>query len=215
MKIKWLGHASFLVTSKEGLRVITDPYSVGGGIDYGRIEEAADIVTVSHDHGDHSNVAAVKGNPEVVNAPGHKKVKGVDFRGIASYHDEAKGGQRGTNIIFCFILDGMRVCHLGDLGHQLGAAQIAEIGEVDVMLVPIGGLFTIDARGAVKVCNSLNPKVVIPMHYKTAKCGYPIAGLDAFLKGRKNVRKLDASETELKKDQLAPVAETMILRHAL
>ena len=215
MKIKWLGHASFLITSEEGLRVITDPYSVGGGIEYGKIEEAADIVTVSHDHYDHNNVAAVKGKPEVVNAPGHKKVKGIDFRGIASYHDEAKGGQRGTNVIFCFGLDGIKVCHLGDLGHQLGAAQITEIGEVDVLLVPVGGLYTIDASGAVKVCDSLNPKVVIPMHYKCAKCGYPIAGVDAFLKGRENVRKLDASETELRKAQLPPATETVVLRHDL
>ncbi|MBM4462099.1 MAG: MBL fold metallo-hydrolase [Chloroflexi bacterium] len=215
MKIKWLGHASFLITSKEGLKVITDPYSVGGGIEYGRIAEAADIVMVSHDHGDHNNSAAVKGNPEVVNALGHKKVKGIDFRGIASYHDEAKGGQRGTNIIFCFSLDGIKVCHLGDLGHQLGAAQIAEIGAVDVLLVPVGGFFTIDARGAATVCDSLNPKVIIPMHYKTAKCAYPIAGVDAFLKGRKNVRKSEASETELEKDQLPPLMETVVLRHAL
>jgi L-ascorbate metabolism protein UlaG (beta-lactamase superfamily) len=215
MKIKWLGHASFLITSKEGLRLITDPYSVGGGIDYGRIGEAADIVTVSHDHVDHNNVAAVKGNREVVDAPGHRKVKGIDFRGIASYHDEAKGGQRGTNVIFCFSLDGIKVCHLGDLGHQLGAVQIAEIGEVDVLFVPVGGLYTIDANGAAKVCDSLSPKMVIPMHYKTAKCGYPIAGVDAFLKGRKNIRNLDASETELRKDQLPSVTETLVLRHAL
>jgi L-ascorbate metabolism protein UlaG (beta-lactamase superfamily) len=215
MKIKWLGHASFLITSEKGLKIITDPYSLGGEIEYGRIEEAADIVTVSHKHSDHNNVAAVKGKPEVVNTAGSKRVKGVDFKGIPSYHDEAKGGQRGANIIFCFTLDGIRICHLGDLGHQLDAPQMAEIGEVDVLLLPVGGVYTIDAKGAAKVCDKLNPKVVLPMHYKTAKCGYPIAKVDDFLQGRKNVRHLNASETEFKKEQLPSATETVVLKHAL
>ena len=100
MKIKWLGHSCFLITADEGVRIITDPYSVGGGIGYDKIQEAADIVTVSHGHGDHSNVAVVKGNPEVVISS--KEVKGIEFRGIASYHDETQVRQRGPNTIFCF-----------------------------------------------------------------------------------------------------------------
>ena len=215
MNVKWLGHASFLVTSEKGVKIITDPYSTGGGIDYGRIEEVADIVTVSHKHGDHDNVAAVKGKPEVVSTVGSKRIKGVDFKGIPSYHDEAAGRQRGPNVIFCFTLDEMRICHLGDLGHQLDASQIAEIGEVDILLLPVGGVYTIDAKGATKVCEKLNPKVVIPMHYKTAKCGYPIAGVDDFLQGRKNIRQLNDSEAEFKKDQLPSATETVVLKHAL
>ena len=215
MNVKWLGHASFLITSENGLKIITDPYSLGGGIDYGRIEEVADIVTVSHKHGDHDNVAAVKGKPEVVSTVGSKRVKGVDFKGIPSYHDEATGKQRGANVIFCFTLDEMIICHLGDLGHQLDASQIAEIGEVDILLLPVGGVYTIDAKAATKVCEKLNPKVVIPMHYKTAKCGYPIARVDDFLQGRKNVRHLNTSETEFKKDQLPSATETVVLEHAL
>ncbi len=214
-KIKWLGQASFLITSEEGLKIITDPYSVGGGINYGKIQETADIVVVSHDHPDHGNVAAVKGKPEVVSVPGSKKVKGIDFKGVPSYHDEAKGGQRGPNIIFCFTVDKMRICHLGDLGHQLDASQIAEIGGVDVLFVPVGGFYTIDAKGAAKVCEKLKPKVVIPIHYKTAKCDYPIAGVEEFLKGRKNIRQLNASETEFKKEQLPSAMETVVLKHAL
>jgi len=214
MKIKWLGHASFLITSEDGLKIITDPYSVGGGINYGRIEETADIVTVSHKHGDHNNVASVKGKPEIVDTRGATKVKGIDFKGIASYHDEAAGQQRGPNTILCFTLDGMRICHLGDLGHQLEGSNIAEIGEVDILLVPVGGFFTIGAKVATTVCQALNPKVVIPMHYKTAKCDYPIAGVDDFLKGRKDIRRLDASETEFKKDQLPAVTQTVVLNHA-
>ena len=215
MKIKWLGHASFLITSEEGLRIITDPYSVGGGINYGKIQETADIVVVSHDHPDHGNVAAVKGKPEVVSTLGSRRVKGIEFKGIASYHDEAKGRQRGPNIIFCFTVDKMRICHLGDLGHQLDTSQIAEIGGVDILLIPVGGFYTIDAKGAAKVCEQLSPKVVIPMHYKTAKCDYPISGVDDFLKGRKDVRRLDVAEVEFKKEQLPSATETVVLKHAL
>jgi len=215
MKIKWLGHASFLITSEESLKIITDPYSVGGGITYGMINEAADIVTVSHKHGDHDNVDAAKGKPEVVSALGNRRVKGIDFKGIPCYHDDAKGEQRGSNIIFCFTVDGIKICHLGDLGHQLDISQVAEVGEVDILLTPVGGVYTIDAKDATKVCEGLNPKVVIPMHYKTAKCGYPIAGVDNFLEGRENIRRLDVTETEIKKDQLPLVMETVVLKHAM
>jgi len=215
MKIKWLGHACFLLTSEEGLKIMTDPYSVGGGINYGKIQESADVVTVSHKHGDHSNVAAAKGSPAVVDTPGVKQVKGIEFSGISTYHDEAGGSQRGPNIIFCFDLDGMRVCHLGDLGHELDASQVGALGPVDILLVPVGGFFTIDAGAATKVCRDIGPKVVVPMHYKTAKCDYPIAGVDEFLKRRENVRRLDDSEAEFKKDQLPLATETVVLRHAL
>jgi L-ascorbate metabolism protein UlaG (beta-lactamase superfamily) len=215
MKIKWLGHASFLITSEDGLRVITDPYSVGGGISYGKIQESADIVTVSHRHGDHSNVAAVKGKPEILNTPGKKSVRGIDFQGITSYHDDSGGRHRGENIIFCFTLDGTKVCHLGDLGHQLSNSQISEIDKVDILLIPIGGHFTIDASGAGMICSRLNPGVVIPMHYRTARCEYPIAGVEDFIKGKKNVRQLDSAEVEFKRDQLSSETEIVVLKHAL
>jgi L-ascorbate metabolism protein UlaG (beta-lactamase superfamily) len=215
MKIKWLGHASFLITSDSGVRVITDPYSRGGGIEYGQIQETADIVTVSHKHQDHNNVGAVKGKPAVVDAPGAKNVRGIEFLGVSCYHDGAKGAQRGPNIIFCFTIDGVRVCHLGDLGHDLDAEKVKEIGAVDVLLVPVGGFYTIDARQATGVCEALKPGVVIPMHVKTAKCDYPITGVEDFLKGRKNVSRLAASETEIKKDKLPSETETIVLQHAL
>jgi len=215
MKVKWLGHASFLITSEEGLKIITDPYSVGGGINYGRIEESADIVLVSHKHGDHDNVATVKGKPAIVNAPGKRNIKGVDFQGIPSYHDEVKGKQRGQNLIFCFNLDGIRICHLGDLGHQLDGSQIADINGVDILLIPVGGHFTLDARDASKICEKLNPGVVIPMHYKTNKCEYMIAGVNDFLKGKTDVRQLNTAETEFQKKLLPLKTEIVVLKHAL
>ena len=215
MKIKWLGHAAFLVSSDTGVKIVCDPYSLGGGIDYGQIQESADVVTVSHRHHDHDNVADVKGKPDVLDAPGSRDLRGIDFKGIASYHDGVKGKQRGENTIFCFTVDGVKICHLGDLGHELDISQAAEIGNMDILLVPVGGFYTIDAKEATKVCEKLKPRLVIPMHYKTDKCSYPVAGVDDFLKGRKNVRRLGVSEMEIKKEQLPAITETLVLEHAL
>ncbi len=123
MKVKWLGHSAFVITSDTGIKLITDPYATDDRLSYGEIKESADIVITSHDHSDHDNVASVRGNPEIVR--GTTEIKGIKFRGIPTYHDEAKGQQRGKNTIFCFEVDGAKVCHLGDLGHTLGDKQIA------------------------------------------------------------------------------------------
>jgi len=215
MKIKWLGHASFLITSDTGIRVITDPYATGGGIKYGEITESADIVTVSHGHSDHNNVAAVGGKPEVISKTGITRVKGIEFKGIPSYHDETGGRQRGNNIIFCFGVDGMKVCHLGDLGHQLSDKQVSDLGGVDILLIPVGGYYTIDAKVATQVCNQLKPKVIIPMHFKTDKCAYPISSVDEFLKGKEGVKKLDASGAEFKREELPDTAQIIVLKPEL
>ena len=213
MKIKWLGHACFMITSDAGTKLITDPYQPNEALTYGEIKESADIVTVSHDHLDHNNVAAVGGSPEVVR--GVTEVKGIEFKGIPSYHDDAGGQKRGGNTIFCFEVDGIRVCHLGDLGHQLSDKQVAEVGTVDILLIPVGGYFTINAKVASEVCNRLAPKVVIPMHYKTDKCDFPIAGVDEFLRGKGDVSRLSASEVEFKPGELPATTQIIVLKSAL
>ena len=183
MRIKWLGLASFLITSDNGTKIITDPYETGGELSYGEIKESADIVTVSHEHFDHNNVSTVQGNPRALREPGQFNVKQISFRGVASLHDDVGGKARGKNNIFCFEIDGLRVCHLGDLGHQLSNDQVSEIGPVDVLLVPVGGVYTIDAKVATELCKLLKPKDIVPMHYRDGKCNLPIAGVDEFLKG--------------------------------
>jgi len=215
MKVKWLGHATFLLTSDQGIRVITDPYAPAETLSYGPIEEMADAVTVSHEHGDHNNVSAVRGNPEVVRGAGVRQVRGIEFRGISTFHDAEMGAQRGPNTVFCFALDGMRVCHLGDLGHALSEQQVSEIGAIDLLLVPVGGHFTIDASVATETCAALNPRVVIPMHYRTEKCDFPIQGVEPFLRGRECVRRAGDSEIELKREELPQATETVVLDHAL
>lgn len=215
MKIKWLGHSSFLVTSEEGTKIVTDPYSVGGGISYAPINQSADVVTISHNHGDHNNDRAIKGNPQSIKEEGIRKAKGIEFKGIPSHHDAIQGSERGGNIIFCFTIDCINICHLGDLGHILDHKQIADIGSVDILLIPVGGYYTIDYKQATTISKSLRPKVVIPMHYKTSKCGYPISKVDEFLKGKKNVRRLDLNEVDYKQSELPEQAEIVVLHHAL
>lgn len=211
MKIKWLGHASFLITSKDNIRIINDPYTAGKGLNYGPINESADIITVSHSHGDHNNAGVVKGSPKVLNEPGSYVVKGVALKTISSFHDETGGSQRGNNLIFCFRVDGMNLCHLGDLGHGLSQQQISEIGPVDVLFIPVGGYFTIDANQATQVEEAIKPKTILPMHYKNPKVDYPITGLEQFLKGKKNIRKLNSSEIEIEKENLAEGPEIVVL----
>jgi L-ascorbate metabolism protein UlaG (beta-lactamase superfamily) len=214
MRIKWLGHACFLITSKGGLRVITDPYAVGGGINYSLITESADVVLVSHDHDDHNNVSAVQGKPEVVKGSGTKTAKGIPFKGVATSHDASQGSQRGPNTAFCFTIDDLKLCHLGDLGHVLSPLQVTEIGAVDVLFVPVGGFFTIEATVANQVCDQLKPKIAIPMHFKTSKCAYPIASVDGFLKGRRDVRKVAGSEVEFEREKLPTATEIVVLQPA-
>jgi L-ascorbate metabolism protein UlaG (beta-lactamase superfamily) len=215
MKVKYLGHSAFVITSDAGLKIITDPYTRSSSLTYSEITESADIVTVSHEHSDHCNTAVVRGSPQVVRGAGRSTVKGIEFSGIASYHDEAGGRMRGNNIIFCFEVDGVRVCHLGDLGHLLDDGQLKEMGDVDILFIPVGGNYTIDARAASQVCSQLKPRVIMPMHYKTEK-GIPgIVGVDEFIEGKDNVSRLDSSEIEFKREKLPPPSQIMVLKPAL
>ena len=217
MRIQWLGHASMSITTDGGLRIITDPYTPGAfGLNYGPINAEADIVTVSHEHPDHDNVSSVKGKPRVVKGGGSHTVNGVEFLGVNSFHDEQSGSQRGANIIFRFSADGMTLCHLGDLGHPLDPEQQSQIGEIDVLFVPVGGNFTIDAGVAADTCRSLKPRVAIPMHFRNDRCPeFPVAGVEEFLALMSNVRREDGSEVELSKDSLPQEMEVVVLKPAL
>jgi L-ascorbate metabolism protein UlaG (beta-lactamase superfamily) len=214
MKIKWLGHSAFLITSSDNIKIVTDPYSTGNGINYLPINETADIVTCSHTHGDHCNILAIKGSPVILREKGVQIVKGIEIKAVHVHHDGTLGSQRGNNLIFCFKVDGMAVCHAGDLGHTLSHRQIDEIGIVDILMLPIGGYYTIDPGEADTVAHSLKAFVVIPMHYKTLKTDYPIAGVQTFLKKRNNVRQIDASEIEITRSSMPVLTETIVLKSA-
>jgi len=218
MKIKWYGHAAFLITSNQGVTIITDPYesgAYGGALSYGQIKDHADIVLTSHDHADHNDTKSLPGSPRVIKEKGSQKVKDIPFKGIATYHDPSKGSERGENTIFTFTVDGIQVCHLGDLGHLLSQKELSEIGPIDILLIPVGGYFTIDPKEAGQVADQIKPKVLIPMHFKTEKCGFPIAPVEDFLKGKTNVKRPKVSEISFEKEKLPQQMEIVVLEHAL
>ena len=213
MKIKYLAHASFLITSDSGTRIITDPYEVSDALKHGVIKETADIVTVSHDHGDHSNVAAVRGNPKVVRESA--EVKGIKIKAILTAHDAKGGKERGKNTIFCFEVDGVKVCHMGDLGHLLTDNQVVEVGRVHVLLVPVGGFFTLDAKAAGEVGEQVRARVIIPMHFKTDKISFPISGVEDFVRSKTNVTRVNGSEVEFKAGEIPAGPRIMVLKQSL
>ena len=212
MKVKFLGHSCFVITSNTGTKIMTDPYNTGEEFKLSEIKESADIVTVSHDHPDHNNTAAIQGNPRVLK--GSAKLNRIEFMVVQSYHDEAGGKERGGNLIFTFEVDGIKICHLGDLGHQLDDSQLSVIGKVDILIVPVGGGFTIDGAGATEVCKQINPKVIIPMHYKTA--GLPfLADVQEFLNGKDNVTLSAVSEVEFTQESLPVKSQIIVLKPQL
>ncbi len=164
MDIIYLGHSSFKITGKNA-SVVTDPFDpkmVGLKLP----KTSADIVTLSHDHEDHNFVEGISDVHKVIQGPGEYEVREISMIGIPSFHDQTKGSERGKNTIFVFELEGFRVVHLGDLGHTLDEATIEAIGDTDVLFVPCGGKYTLNAEEALAVTRAISPKIVIPMHYK-------------------------------------------------
>ncbi|NPV54417.1 MAG: MBL fold metallo-hydrolase [Firmicutes bacterium] len=196
MRLRWFGHACFMITSSSPeVRILTDPFDETVGYPVPSVR--ADIVTVSHDHFDHNNVGCVEGDPVVVKTPGRHEAKGVPVHGVSTFHDNQGGRKRGPNIVFVIGVDGLKICHLGDLGHMLDPAKVDEIGHVDILLVPVGGNFTIDAAGATRVIDALKPAVIVPMHYKTPALAFPIDPVDKFLIDKDNIVRTNSVSLEL------------------
>jgi L-ascorbate metabolism protein UlaG (beta-lactamase superfamily) len=213
MKIRWIGHACFYIESGEA-RILTDPFE--SSVPYPFPDLTADIVTVSHQHHDHNAVSRVKGTPVVLDKPGATTVHGVAITGLASFHDDAKGAKRGKNLIFRFDLEGLRLAHLGDLGTALTDELRRELDEVEVLMIPVGGYYTIDAAEAAALVRSLpRVRVVLPMHYRTPPIAeWPIGPVDDFVRTMDNVRQIGHSETLVTKATLPESLEVRILDHA-
>ena len=187
MHITWLKHSSFKFqdkTGSDGLTLVTDPFdSKYVGLKMPSLE--ADIVTISHDHEDHNNKSAIRGNPYIVDSAGEYDVKGVSILGVQSYHDAKEGEERGKNVMSRFEIDGIVVTHLGDLGHVLDNKQLQGLIGTDILIIPVGGVYTLDAKKAAEVVSQIEPRIVIPMHYQTkglTKEFKDIDGVDKFIK---------------------------------
>ncbi len=200
VKVTWLGQSLFLFEGGQ-VSLLTDPYGEGYG--YPLPDVSADIVLVTHGHHDHSNVSIVKGNPEVLDgAPAPRTVRGVDIRGIETAHDDKGGSERGTNWVFAWEMDGISFVHMGDIGHLPSPEQAAAIGRPDVLMLPVGGIYTVDAAGAAEVVRVLNPRVVIPMHYKTPDCLLPCEGVEGFTALFTNVMRTGKQPIWLRRETL-------------
>jgi len=180
MQINWYGHSCFRLRDRYGT-VVTDPY--GDDIGYSLPRIRADVVTVTHDHPDHANVKAIKGNPQVIYGPGEYEMKGIFVIGIPAHPEETQTKPGVRNTVYLFDFEGVTVCHLGDLRRVLTQSQVEELGDVDVLLIPVGGGTTLGASEASEVISLLEPKIVIPMHYQTELLkGVKLAPVDHFLK---------------------------------
>jgi L-ascorbate metabolism protein UlaG (beta-lactamase superfamily) len=218
MNLRFLGHATFYITTANGTRIVTDPYEpggFGGAIGHGPIPDPADVITISHQHADHNDVKSVPGSPIVLSSVGEYTEKGVTFRGLATFHDAKRGAERGGNIVWSIEADGLRLCHLGDLGATLAAEEVGHLGPIDVLLIPVGGTFTLDARGATEVMNALKPRLALPMHYRTPKVKLNIAYVDDFLADKRNVERVKGSDLTVTTGTLPKTTEIIVLEPAL
>src|SRR4030042_579288 len=179
MEITWLGHSCFRIKGKEAT-IVTDPYDKTLG--YPMRKPTANIVTISHNHPQHCFLEGVAGNPRVVSRPGEYDISNVSIYGIPTFHDNEKGQNRGKNTVFFMEIDGVKVCHLGDLGHVPTSEQIEQISDVEILMVPIGGGSTLDAAAAAEAIGLLEPKLVLPMHYKTDVVKMELEPLEKFIK---------------------------------
>lgn len=179
MKITWLGHSSFLLEESTGTKIVTDPYDANV-VGYSMPDVDADIVTVSHAHSDHNFLQNVKGSPTLLNRVGAYEIGGVHMLAQHTYHDEKNGALRGDNIVFKYRMDGVDVCHMGDIGEECNAILVESLMPVNILLIPVGGNYTIDAQQAKEYVDRIMPDVVIPMHYKTRDCELDIDKIHEF-----------------------------------
>lgn len=209
MEIAWLGHSCFRLRGREAV-VLMDPYEKSVGYSLGR--PSAEIVTISHAHPGHNGVSAVAGSPKVIQGPGEYEIANVLIAGLPTFHDEVQGQKLGKNTVYFLQLEEVNLCHLGDLGHVPSAEQLEELSEVDVLFIPVGGVTTINAVQAAEMVRLLDPKLVVPMHFRTEKGRSDLDPVSRFLQemGLKDVAvesRVNVSRSNLPKETRVVVLE--------
>lgn len=210
MHIHFYGHSSFRIGGEGGVTILLDPYATSNYLRFEPRFDPADIVLVTHEHGDHNNADAVPGQHEVVRGAGTHRAKGITFTGVPSFHDRQQGAQRGPNTIFLFDLDGLRVAHFGDQGVEPEEGQYAQLAGINVMIVPVGGGPTLEVENVTQLVDRLKPNVVIPVHFKTDKVDLPIAPVETFLAGQTHVRRLGGSDADITPATLPAPTEILV-----
>ena len=210
MEITWLGHSCFLIRGKEET-IITDPCHPDLGYRLG--EPEADIVTLSHFHPGHSYIEGVANEPKQIKSPGEYEIGGTFITGISTFHDDKKGELKGKNTIYVIEMDGITLCHLGDLGHPLGPHLVEELGDVDILFLPAGEVSTIPVDTAVEIVRQLEPPIVIPMHYKTEAFTGNLSLVDNFL-DKMRIRELEAKpKLSITSSSLPTTTQTIVLNY--
>ncbi len=207
MKIKWLGHASFLIKTN-GKTILTDPFDETIG--YKPNFPSVDIVLVSHEHFDHNAVGKVPSYKEIIKGYVEKYIDGIKIKGIRGYHDNKQGRLRGEVTMFKIESEGRSLIHLSDIGTVLTEEQVKEIGKVDIVMIPVGGIYTVGPKEAWKIVEQLNPKIVLPMHYKTPFLKFDLLPVYKFLEGREYTEK---NELEINTHPLPEKTQIIVLKY--
>jgi L-ascorbate metabolism protein UlaG (beta-lactamase superfamily) len=217
LDVTWLGHACFRLRGR-GAAVVTDPYPPAVGLKLGRMD--AEVVTVSHEHENHSYTQLVRDGAYEIHGPGEYEVAGVSVVGVPTYHDSEKGARHGRNTVYLIEIDDVRICHLGDLGHKLDDAEAEGVASPDVLLVPVGGHSVMNGAQAAEVVRQLEPRYVVPMHYAIPGLKVELDPVDRFLKEmgvtaseaqpKLSVQKSSVTEYETKVVVLEPKAEPRV-----
>ena len=214
MKIEYLGHSCFKLTESTGTSIVCDPYESSVGFEMKKVR--ADAVTVSHGHFDHNNIKSVQGKPVVLDKECSHDLPGVEIDSIRSFHDRQRGKKRGENLIFKFRMDGIDICHLGDLGEDCSSELIDLLLPVNVLLIPVGGTYTINAEMAKEYVDRIMPDIVIPMHYKSRDCKLDISKVDDFIElfDEECVEEFEGSELELMRSDFDGETKVIVLERS-
>ena len=200
LQIRWHGHSCFGITNE--ITLVTDPHD-GKSIGIHEPNVTGDIVLVSHDHYDHNSVKSVeKEGAKIITDTRKRNIANVEIKGIESFHDGCRGEKRGNNIIYKFTMEGITFCHMGDLGHDLDEDTVQKIGDVDILFIPIGGTFTLDAKQAWRIIKKVKPRIAVPMHYKIGGLSLPITGIEPFLEESKYEILKVGNEIDIEKEDL-------------
>jgi len=208
-KITFFGHSMFLIESSGGVKIGMDPYNQQ--VKDQLPDVRADIVFISHKHFDHANISLFKGKPTIIDKPEKINIKGIDIQGLKTYHDQSMGSQRGSNIIFKFKVDDINFAHMGDLGHMLSTEQCDQLEGVNILMLPIGGIYTIDSKSAHEIIATLKPQIAIPMHYKEKDTKIGVDTFDAFLRETAKYEPMGHT-ANITKDQLPKSTEIWVLK---
>lgn len=194
INIQWFGHSMWQIKG-DSVLIVTDPFTdIGYKMD---IDLSADIILSSHDHFDHNNFSLIKGNPQIVNQAGKYQVKGVEIKMIPVWHDHHEGSKRGQNLLMKFTVDSKVFLHCGDLGHIPNEQTFKELGIIDVLMIPVGAVYTIDHQEAYDIAKRLSPSLILPMHYNTPCLNFELESVDNFLKHYNNIIRISDNQFNL------------------